>query len=182
MMFSGKGNYTSPDCDHDCESLQREFCRVTLHFCRVTFDPMMSAHRWPCPRADDPPLCTNYFHTQMDTPRPNVTYAKNGGGPSGGYGRCTTKGPGTGCDCGTKPCGFCKTQFAVSTTHNNHCKKQFLVSICSLSVHWDFRRLQSQLNSCNQWPNIPRLVAQLIVRKVRVLAACSSLLLCPTDA
>lgn len=39
-----------------------------------------------------PPLCTEYFHTQMDTPRP---------GP-GGYGRCAPPA----CNCGSKPCGF----------------------------------------------------------------------------
>jgi bacillopeptidase F (M6 metalloprotease family) len=41
----------------------------------------------------------------MDTPKPNVSYGA-GGHPIGGYGRCTTKGKNSGCDCGTKPCGF----------------------------------------------------------------------------
>ena len=39
-----------------------------------------------------PPKCTDYFHTQMDTPRP---------GP-GGYGMCAPPA----CNCGSKPCGF----------------------------------------------------------------------------
>jgi hypothetical protein len=41
----------------------------------------------------------------MDTPEPDVTYGA-GGHPIGGYGRCTTKDKNSGCDCGTKPCGF----------------------------------------------------------------------------
>jgi hypothetical protein len=46
----------------------------------------------PCDSNYDPPLCTDYFHTQMDTPKPSG---------QGGYGTC----PGTACNCGTKPCG-----------------------------------------------------------------------------
>jgi hypothetical protein len=47
------------------------------------------------PKCDNnytPPKCTEYFHTQMDTPLP---------GP-GGYGRCAPPA----CNCGSKPCGF----------------------------------------------------------------------------
>ena len=53
---------------------------------------------WYSPKCDNfysPPLCTEYFHTQMDTPRPDGK----------GYGRCYPA-AGKGCDCGTKPCGF----------------------------------------------------------------------------
>ena len=71
MMFSGSGNYTSPDCDKNY----------------------------------DPPLCTKYFHTQMDTPTPFVTWGSEGH-PVGGYGRCTVKDKKSGCDCGSRPCGF----------------------------------------------------------------------------
>ena len=40
-----------------------------------------------------PPLCTDYFHTQMDTPQiPGKS----------GYGTCAPPA----CNCGTKPCGF----------------------------------------------------------------------------
>jgi hypothetical protein len=46
----------------------------------------------PCDNNYSPPKCTNYFHTQMDTPLP---------GP-GGYGECTPPA----CNCGSKPCGF----------------------------------------------------------------------------
>jgi len=52
------------------------------------------------PKCDDNykpnPKCTEYFHTQMDTPLP---------GP-GGYGECHPIEPNLGCDCGSKPCGF----------------------------------------------------------------------------
>ena len=51
---------------------------------------------WYSPKCDnnyDPPKCTEYFHTQMDTPLPPG---------KGGYGACT----GTACNCGSKPCGF----------------------------------------------------------------------------
>jgi hypothetical protein len=47
----------------------------------------------PCDDNYSPPLCTDYFHTQMDTPKP---------AGQGGYGTC----PGSACNCGTKPCGF----------------------------------------------------------------------------
>ena len=50
---------------------------------------------WYSPKCDDfhsPPLCTEYFHTQMDTPRPDGR----------GYGQCAKPA----CNCGTKPCGF----------------------------------------------------------------------------
>ena len=50
----------------------------------------------PCDDNYDPPKCTEYFHTQMDTPLPH----------KGGYGQCHPTQPKTGCDCGTKPCGF----------------------------------------------------------------------------
>ena len=53
---------------------------------------------WTSPKCDNfysPPLCTEFFHTQMDTPRPDTH----------GYGRCSPP-AGRGCDCGTKPCGF----------------------------------------------------------------------------
>eukprot|EP01049_Picozoa_sp_SAG25_P010233 SAG25_NODE_1097_length_4023_cov_1.143221_5_plen_220_part_00 len=53
----------------------------------------------------DPPLCTRYFHTQMDTPKPTTKWGV-GGHPIGGYGKCYPKDNKTGCDCGTKPCGF----------------------------------------------------------------------------
>jgi len=56
---------------------------------------------WTSPNCDanyDPPKCTKYFHTQMDTPRP--------AGRGQGYGECFPKDNKTGCDCGTKPCGF----------------------------------------------------------------------------
>ncbi len=46
----------------------------------------------PCDNNYSPPKCTNYFHTQMDTPRPG----------KGGYGACTPPA----CNCGSKPCGF----------------------------------------------------------------------------
>jgi hypothetical protein len=71
LMFSGKGNYTSPACDHNY----------------------------------DPPKCTEYFHTQMDTPLPTTTWGPEGR-PIGGYGQCFPKDNKSGCDCGTKPCGF----------------------------------------------------------------------------
>ena len=51
---------------------------------------------WYSPKCDvnyDPPKCTEYFHTQMDTPLPQG---------KGGYGACT----GSACNCGSKPCGF----------------------------------------------------------------------------
>ena len=57
--------------------------------------------------ADDPPLCTKYFHTQMDTPKPNTRWGPEGH-PIGGYGKCYPKDKKLGCDCGTKPCGFCE--------------------------------------------------------------------------
>jgi len=50
---------------------------------------------WFSPQCDSdytPPLCTDYFHTQMDTPLPRP----------GGYGRCAPPA----CNCGSKPCGF----------------------------------------------------------------------------
>lgn len=54
---------------------------------------------WTSPKCDSSysptPLCTEYFHTQMDTPRPD----------SKGYGLCHPP-SGQGCNCGTKPCGF----------------------------------------------------------------------------
>jgi hypothetical protein len=56
---------------------------------------------WTSPNCDvnySPPKCTKYFHTQMDTPRPK--------GRGSGYGMCFTQNNETGCDCGTKPCGF----------------------------------------------------------------------------
>jgi hypothetical protein len=50
MMFSGKGNYTSPDCDHDCESSQRECCRARLSL-HLSYDecapPVVPARRRP---------------------------------------------------------------------------------------------------------------------------------------
>jgi hypothetical protein len=63
---------------------------------------------WESPNCDknyDPPLCTNYFHTQMDTPTPTTTWGPQGH-PQGGYGKCYPKNNQSGCDCGTKPCGF----------------------------------------------------------------------------
>ena len=48
------------------------------------------------PKCDDnydPPKCTEYFHTQMDTP--NLP-------GRGGYGTCAPPA----CNCGSKPCGF----------------------------------------------------------------------------
>ena len=56
----------------------------------------------PCDVDYDPPKCTDYFHTQMDTPLPRP----------GGYGQCHPKDNKTGCDCGTKPCGFCNRRGA----------------------------------------------------------------------
>lgn len=50
----------------------------------------------PCDNNYLPPKCTDYFHTQMDTPLPRP----------GGYGECHSTQPNSGCDCGTKPCGF----------------------------------------------------------------------------
>ena len=47
----------------------------------------------PCDDNSSPPLCTDYFHTQMDTP--NIP-GKNG------YGTCSPPA----CNCGSKPCGF----------------------------------------------------------------------------
>ena len=58
-----------------------------------------------CDKNYDPPLCTKYFHTQMDTPTPFVTWGSEGH-PVGGYGRCTVKDKKSGCDCGSRPCGF----------------------------------------------------------------------------
>jgi hypothetical protein len=65
---------------------------------------------WASPACDknyDPPLCTKYFHTQMDTPLPSTRWGKEGH-PIGGYGQCFPKDNKSGCDCGTKPCGFCE--------------------------------------------------------------------------
>jgi hypothetical protein len=53
---------------------------------------------WYSPKCDNffsPPLCSDFFHTQMDTPRPDGK----------GYGTCHPP-AGQGCNCGTKPCGF----------------------------------------------------------------------------
>jgi len=47
----------------------------------------------PCDDNYDPPLCTDLFHTQMDTP--NIP-GKNG------YGNCAPPA----CNCGSQPCGF----------------------------------------------------------------------------
>ncbi len=51
---------------------------------------------WYSPKCDTfhtPPLCTDFFHTQMDTPRPDGK----------GYGQCAKPA----CNCSnTKPCGF----------------------------------------------------------------------------
>jgi len=63
---------------------------------------------WTSPNCDtnyDPPKCTRYFHTQMDTPLPTTTWGPEGQ-PQGGYGKCYPKDNKTGCDCGSKPCGF----------------------------------------------------------------------------
>ena len=63
---------------------------------------------WNSPNCDknyEPPLCTDYFHTQMDTPTPTTTWGPRGH-PEGGYGKCYPKNNQSGCDCGTKPCGF----------------------------------------------------------------------------
>ena len=49
---------------------------------------------WVSPNCDtdyQPPKCTDYFHTQMDTPLPR----------DGGYGKCAPPA----CNCGSKPCG-----------------------------------------------------------------------------
>ena len=51
---------------------------------------------WYSPKCDNnysPPKCTEYFHTQMDTP--NLP-------GRGGYGTCAPPA----CNCGSKPCGF----------------------------------------------------------------------------
>ena len=47
----------------------------------------------PCDSNYEPPKCSNYFHTQMDTPKPPGQR---------GYGTCTPPA----CNCGSKPCGF----------------------------------------------------------------------------
>lgn len=47
----------------------------------------------PCDDNYTPPKCTDYFHTQMDTP--NIPGRK-------GYGTCAPPA----CNCGSKPCGF----------------------------------------------------------------------------
>ena len=47
----------------------------------------------PCDNNYAPPKCTDYFHTQMDTPKPPG---------QGGYGTCAPPA----CNCGSKPCGF----------------------------------------------------------------------------
>lgn len=63
---------------------------------------------WTSPNCDTnykPSKCTRYFHTQMDTPLPTTTWGPEGR-PIGGYGKCYPKDNKTGCDCGTKPCGF----------------------------------------------------------------------------
>ena len=63
---------------------------------------------WTSPNCDNnyhPPKCTKYFHTQMDTPTPTATFGPEGH-PIGGYGKCYPKDSKSGCDCGTKPCGF----------------------------------------------------------------------------
>jgi hypothetical protein len=60
---------------------------------------------WSSPACDtnyDPPKCTDYFHSQLATPA-----------PSGGSGACHPA-KGKGCDCGTKPCGFCEFRRLVS--------------------------------------------------------------------
>ena len=43
----------------------------------------------------------------MDTPKPNTRWGPEGH-PIGGYGKCYPKDKKSGCDCGTKPCGFCE--------------------------------------------------------------------------
>jgi hypothetical protein len=63
---------------------------------------------WTSPNCDknyQPPKCSKYFHTQMDTPLPTTTWGPEGH-PIGGYGKCYPKNNESGCDCGTKPCGF----------------------------------------------------------------------------
>ena len=48
---------------------------------------------WTSPNCDknyDPPKCTQYFHTQMDTPLPTTTWGPEGQ-PVGGYGKCYPK-------------------------------------------------------------------------------------------
>jgi hypothetical protein len=64
---------------------------------------------WYSPKCDmnyNPPKCTEYFHTQMDTPLPIG---------KGGYGACTS----TACNCGTKPCGFYVFNVSSDVVINN---------------------------------------------------------------
>ena len=53
----------------------------------------------PCDHDYQPPKCTDYFHTQMDTPRPTTKWGPEGR-PEGGYGKCYPKDARSGCDCG----------------------------------------------------------------------------------
>ena len=62
-------------------------------------------HSPPCDDNYSPPKCSRYFHTQMDTPLPTTRWGPEGK-PIGGYGQCFPKDENSGCDCGTKPCGF----------------------------------------------------------------------------
>lgn len=65
-----------------------------------------------------PPKCTQYFHTQMDTPLPH----------SGGYGECHPTEPNTGCDCGTKPCGFYVFNHSATAIINNQSFQEWFIN------------------------------------------------------
>lgn len=74
---------------------------------------------WTSPKCDTfytPPLCTEYFHTQMDTPRPDGR----------GYGKCSPP-AGQGCDCGTKPCGFYVLNHSSTEVINGQTLRQWFI-------------------------------------------------------
>ena len=75
---------------------------------------------WTSPKCDTfytPPLCTEYFHTQMDTPRPDGK----------GYGKCSPP-AGKGCDCGTKPCGFYVFNHSSTAIINGQSFRDFFIN------------------------------------------------------
>ena len=71
---------------------------------------------WTSPKCDTfytPPLCTDYFHTQMDTPRPDGR----------GYGKCAPPA----CNCGTKPCGFYVYNHSSTVIINNQSFRDWFI-------------------------------------------------------
>lgn len=74
---------------------------------------------WTSPKCDDfhtPPLCTEYFHTQMDTPRPDGK----------GYGKCAPPA----CNCGTKPCGFYVFNHSSTVVINGQTFREWFIDSC----------------------------------------------------